>query len=291
MIRMRRVQFTLRLSYEWLGLTVAEIIERRSDLPAPSNVVKLVVIGGGLIGLGTAYAVQRCSRTRKCASARRNLRSARTRAHTTAALCTRDCTTLLAVQGRPRGTRDPADDVVRAPTRCPERHLWQDRRRHRQQRARSPTRAIRPRKANGLRDLSLLGPDEVREREPFVRAVAAIHVPEEGIIDYALIIDALSEAIQSSGGTIMLDAPVTEAQRDGATWSLSAGSSELRADFVVNCAGLQCDRVARLFDARLSTRIVPFRGDYFTLARPELVKHLVYPVPDSAFPFSVFTSQ
>ena len=62
-------------------------------------------------------------------------------------------------------------------------------------------------------------------------------------------------------------------------------SAELKADFVVNCAGLHSDRVARIFGARPATRIVPFRGDYFTLARPELVRHLVYPVPDPAFPF------
>jgi L-2-hydroxyglutarate oxidase len=82
----------------------------------------------------------------------------------------------------------------------------------------------------------------------------------------------------------MVNAPVVAARRDGATWRVTAGSEELSADFVVNCAGLHSDRVARLFEARPSTRTVPFRGDYFKLARPELVRHLVYPVPDPSFP-------
>ncbi|CAN5346609.1 L-2-hydroxyglutarate oxidase [soil metagenome] len=139
--------------------------------------------------------------------------------------------------------------------------------------------------ANRLRGLSWLEADEVREREPNVRSVAAVHVPEEGIIDYAGVVHAMRAAIEASGGRVMVNAPVLGARRDGGRWRVTAGSEELSADFVVNCAGLYSDRVARLFGARPSTRIVPFRGDYFTLARPGLVRHLVYPVPDPSFPF------
>jgi L-2-hydroxyglutarate oxidase len=139
--------------------------------------------------------------------------------------------------------------------------------------------------ANGLRGLAWLDADQVREREPNVRCVAAVHVPEEGIIDYRAVVAAMHSSIRAAGGYVMINAPVHAARREGAQWRVMAGSQELTADFVVNCAGLHSDRIARMFGAHPSTRIVPFRGDYFTLARPELVRHLVYPVPDPSFPF------
>lgn len=139
--------------------------------------------------------------------------------------------------------------------------------------------------ANGLRGLDWLDADQVAAREPFVRAVAALHVPEEGIIDYAAVVAALRATIVTAGGLVATSAPVTSARRDGRAWRVTAGPHEFEADFVVNCAGLHADRVARIFGERPTTRIVPFRGDYFTLARPHLVRHLVYPVPDPAFPF------
>jgi len=248
--------------------------------------VKLVVIGGGLVGLGTAYALQRLFKEAEvCVCEKESTLGAHQSTHNSgvlhaglyyapgsfkAALAVRGIRLMTSFARRHGVPHEICGKIVVATDSSELGRL----------------RALYDRgMANGLRDLSLLGPDEVREREPFVRAVAAIHVPEEGIIDYARVVDALSGAIRSSGGTIMLDAPLTEARRDGATWTLTAGSTELRADFVVNCAGLHSDRVARLFGARPSTRIVPFRGDYFTLARPELVRHLVYPVPDPAFPF------
>src|SRR4051812_6185242 len=139
--------------------------------------------------------------------------------------------------------------------------------------------------ANGLRGLEWLGPDAAREHEPNVRAVAAVRVPEEGIIDYPGVVQAMREVILAAGGRVLTNAPVTAAQREGSRWRLTAGGETLQTDVVVNCAGLQSDRVARLFGERPATRIVPFRGDYFLLGRPQLVRHLIYPVPDPAFPF------
>jgi L-2-hydroxyglutarate oxidase len=140
-------------------------------------------------------------------------------------------------------------------------------------------------KANGVRGLEWLSADALRAREPEVRGKAGVLVPEEGIIDYAAVVAALRAEIVAAKGTILTGAPVTGAQRQGAMWRLSAGTTTVTTDFVVNCAGLQSDRVARLFGERPATRIVPFRGDYFTLARPGLVRHLIYPVPDPNFPF------
>lgn len=141
--------------------------------------------------------------------------------------------------------------------------------------------------ANGLRGLTRLGPEAVREREPHVRALAAVLVPEEGIIDYAGVVAALSREIAAAGGRIELGTPLLEAHFDDDRWTLRSLDREERFDLVVNCAGLHADRVARLLGDRPATRIVPFRGEYYEI-RPEragLVRHLVYPVPDPAFPF------
>lgn len=141
--------------------------------------------------------------------------------------------------------------------------------------------------ANGLRGLSWMTPEAVREREPHVRAAAALHVPEEGIIDYTGVVAALGADIAAAGGRIALSSPLLAARYDGDRWLLRSRDDESAFDFVVNCAGLQADRVARLLGERPATRIVPFRGEYYTI-RPErasLVRHLVYPVPDPAFPF------
>ena len=248
--------------------------------------MKLVVIGGGLVGLGTAYAMQRLlENTDVTVCEKEATFGAHQSTHNSgvlhaglyyapgsfkAALAVRGIRLMTAFARRHAIPHEICGKVVVAADDSEVARL----------------RALFDRgTANGLRGLAWLGPDELREREPHVRSVGSIHVPEEGIIDYACVVETLRAEIQSAGGTVMLDAPVTAAHRDGSEWRVTAGSAELRADFVVNCAGLHSDRVARIFGARPATRIVPFRGDYFTLARPELVRHLVYPVPDPTFPF------
>ena len=141
--------------------------------------------------------------------------------------------------------------------------------------------------ANGLRGLARLTPELVREREPHVRAVAALLVPEEGIIDYAGVVAALAREITGAGGEIALSTPLVHARQDRDGWILGSRDREERFDFVINCGGLHADRVARLLGEHPVTRIVPFRGEYFEIRqeRASLVRHLVYPVPDPAFPF------
>jgi (S)-2-hydroxyglutarate dehydrogenase len=142
-------------------------------------------------------------------------------------------------------------------------------------------------KANGLQRLRWLGPEESREREPHVAAVAAVEVPEEGIADYKAVCQALANAIQARGGQVIRGAEVTALRRHNHSWTVTTPNHELRAQYLINCAGLHCDRVMALTGELPATRIVPFRGEYFQLA-PEaqhLVRHLIYPVPDPAFPF------
>ena len=141
--------------------------------------------------------------------------------------------------------------------------------------------------ANGLQGLRWCGREEIREREPEVYGVAAVEVPEEGIVDYPAVCRAMAEDIVARGGAVELGAGVRELKRDGGGWIVETTRGEYRADYLVNCAGLHCDRVMAMTGEQPSTRIVPFRGEYFKL-RPEaekLVRHLVYPVPDPKFPF------
>jgi (S)-2-hydroxyglutarate dehydrogenase len=140
---------------------------------------------------------------------------------------------------------------------------------------------------NGLQGLRWLSAAEAREIEPHVRCVAAIHVPEEGITDYGAVCRALAAALRERGVEIALDARLTGATRRGSRWELATPGVVHEAEVFVNCAGLHADTVARLAGERPPCRIVPFRGEYYRLraGRESLVRHLIYPVPDPAFPF------
>lgn len=140
---------------------------------------------------------------------------------------------------------------------------------------------------NGLQGLRWLSADEAHEIEPHVNVVAAVHVPEEGIADFRGVVDALAADLTDAGVEMHASAAVTRIAREGAGWRVQAGGHDLRADFLVTCAGLHSDRVARMAGEHPTTRIVGFRGEYFVLKpeRQQLVNHLIYPVPDPSFPF------
>ncbi|GAA1359436.1 L-2-hydroxyglutarate oxidase [Streptomyces beijiangensis] len=129
-----------------------------------------------------------------------------------------------------------------------------------------------------------LGPAQIAEYEPEVQGLAAIHVSTTGIVDYGTVAAHLAEI---SGAEIRYGAEVVQiSRRDSEGVAVrTADGTVLRAKALVNCAGLHCDRVARLAGDDPGMRIVPFRGEYYELGRPELVRGLVYPVPDPAFPF------
>lgn len=141
---------------------------------------------------------------------------------------------------------------------------------------------------NGLRGLRWLDQAQLREIEPHAAGIAAVHVPEEDIVDYAAVIAALVADNEKSGVQQRAGARVTAIRRDGPRgWVIASTAGEFRAGFIINCAGLHCDRVAELAGEPRSTRIVPFRGEYYHLKpeRAHLVRHLIYPVPDPTFPF------
>jgi (S)-2-hydroxyglutarate dehydrogenase len=127
----------------------------------------------------------------------------------------------------------------------------------------------------------------LKELEPHAAGIAAIHIPEAGIIDYSLVARRLVEIIETQGSRIVTDARVSRIRRDTDQAILITSAGEFAAKQVVNCAGLQSDRVTRLSGAKPSSMIVPFRGEFYKL-RPEahhLVRMLIYPVPDPRYPF------
>ena len=144
--------------------------------------------------------------------------------------------------------------------------------------------------ANGLKGLKFLSTSELKNREPFVRASSSLLVPEEGIVDYLAVMDSLAGIIQYKGGHLQYNSQVSAVKshlQSGAV-VVETPQEETSVDLLLCCAGLHSDRLYRACTSEMPPlKIVPFRGEYRML-RPEaerLVNHLVYPVPDPAYPF------
>ncbi len=139
---------------------------------------------------------------------------------------------------------------------------------------------------NGLR-VEKIGPEKLREIEPHAAGLAALKVPETGIVDYPEVAEAFAAIVREAGGELLTSTKVEDVseREDGVELSTSGGAFRTRT--LVNCAGLHSDRVARLCGVEAGVKIVPFRGEYYEL-RPErryLVRNIIYPLPDPSFPF------
>jgi L-2-hydroxyglutarate oxidase LhgO len=141
--------------------------------------------------------------------------------------------------------------------------------------------------ANGLQGLEILPPERIRDYEPHAAGAAALRVPEEGIVDYPAVCETLARCIEARGGRVVLGARVRRLELRGEEWIAETDQGGFASDFLVACAGLQADRIARMAGERTEIRIVPFRGDYYRLKphREFLVRNLIYPVADPRFPF------
>lgn len=139
-------------------------------------------------------------------------------------------------------------------------------------------------RANGLQGLERLDPSELRSIEPHTRGVAALLVPEAGVTDYRAVASRLAEQLV---GDLLFNLKVERIEERGDVVEIGNLDHVVKARFVVNCAGLHADRVARLAGVDPRIRVVPFRGQYFILSSDAsaLIKTLVYPVPDLRFPF------
>src|SRR5690349_5154046 len=144
--------------------------------------------------------------------------------------------------------------------------------------------------ANEVPGLQMIGPERLREIEPHARGVRAIHSPATGIIDFTEVAEVYARTVRERGGDILTSRVVKKISRSGGELIVGTGWEEFRGRFLVNCGGLYSDRVARMVDAESTAtkvQIVPFRGEYYTIAPPKgsLIKGLIYPVPDPSFPF------
>ena len=142
-------------------------------------------------------------------------------------------------------------------------------------------------RANGLSGLRMLTGDEIRELEPHASGVRGMHVPGTGIVDYGAIARKYAELIERLGGTIRVAHEVIALRPFGSDTVIETTRGPIEAQLVINCAGLQSDRVSRMTNARLDLTIVPFRGEYYELApdKRHYIRSLLYPVPDPQFPF------
>lgn len=141
---------------------------------------------------------------------------------------------------------------------------------------------------NGLTGTRKITLEELKEYEPYCTGVAAIHVPQTGIVDYFQVALAYGRKIMQQGGAIFLEHKVLEISQKEGINIIETSKGEFKAKLVINCAGLYSDKVARMNDEAIDdVKIIPFRGEYYKLKkeREYLVKNLIYPVPDPNFPF------
>ncbi|MBN2645524.1 MAG: L-2-hydroxyglutarate oxidase [Desulfuromonadaceae bacterium] len=141
--------------------------------------------------------------------------------------------------------------------------------------------------ANGLQGIERLDRAGLKACEPYVEGVAGLRVPETGIVDYVAVTQAFARLVTAAGSRIVTEAEVLAVERRDGRFELTTRAGKASARFLINCAGLHCDRVAWLCGVDPGLRIVPFRGEYYTLKpqRRSMVRNLIYPVPDPAFPF------
>lgn len=148
---------------------------------------------------------------------------------------------------------------------------------------------------NGVEGLEMVGPERIREIEPYAAGIKAVYSPRTGIVDFARVAHAYASAIEHAGGEIVTGCEVTALVTSGKMTTMTtrqqgptgATSGEITARYVITCAGLQSDKLSAMSQRQRQVRIVPFRGDYYLL-RPEkrhMVRALIYPVPDPRFPF------
>ncbi|MGD8366603.1 MAG: L-2-hydroxyglutarate oxidase [Desulfobacterales bacterium] len=141
--------------------------------------------------------------------------------------------------------------------------------------------------ANGLSGLRRLSPAQIKDHEPYAAGIDALHVPETGIVDYVSVAEAFARKVRQSGGCIETGRRFLGLERRPDQLVVKTDEGPLLSRFLINCGGLQCDRIARKCGLSPAIRIVPFRGEYYKLSPRGrfLVKNPIYPVPNPAFPF------
>lgn len=142
-------------------------------------------------------------------------------------------------------------------------------------------------RANGIQGLRRLKAAELKEYEPHVTGIDGLWVPETGIVDYIQVSQTYARLTAQAGGVIQTDTRLLGCHLEPNELRLETNQGEIRSRYLLNCGGLQSDRIARLCGVEPGLQIVPFRGEYYELVpeKHHLVKNLIYPVPDPQFPF------
>jgi L-2-hydroxyglutarate oxidase len=142
-------------------------------------------------------------------------------------------------------------------------------------------------RANGVPGVTRIGPERLRELEPHAAGLAALHSPETAIVDYRQVSRAMRDDAKNVGVTFQMSSAVTGIKTNGGGVHVQTTRGDASAKYLVNCAGLYSDTVARMMGQATGMRIVPFRGEYYMLTpdRHGLVRGLIYPLPDPRFPF------
>ena len=142
-------------------------------------------------------------------------------------------------------------------------------------------------KENGLEGLKRLSPEEIKEYEPYASGIEGLFVPQTGIVNYTEVTETYGKLVSEAGGEIKLNSRLLSIAKDGNAIVLNTTAGEFKTKFLVNCAGLQSDRIAKLCGVEPKLKIIPFRGEYYKIKKEKeyLVKSLIYPVPDPKFPF------
>lgn len=250
---------------------------------------KIAIIGGGIIGLATAYKIQKLMPSVKVVLFEKDAslgthQSGRNSGVLHCGLYYEpgSLKSMLAVSGIRQMTKfclendiphDICGKIVVATNSSEERYL--------------ENLANRGQK-NGLKGLKFLSKEELLIREPYVFSKKTLLVPEEGIVDYKKVMEKLAEKIEEKNGEILLSSKIEKATNQKNSVVLSTNNHEWEFDLVFNCAGLHSDRNYKKFTGKKRPlRIVPFRGEYLMLKKDyrKLVNHLVYPVPDPNYPF------
>ncbi len=140
---------------------------------------------------------------------------------------------------------------------------------------------------NEIEGIEKIGPEELKQIEPHVKGIAAIKVPCAGIVDFGGMCVKLRELLESGNGKVEFGQEVRQIKKEGDEILVKTKSSVFKTKYLINCAGLYCDHVARAAGIKSPVKIVPFKGEYYEL-RPEaeyLVNNLIYPLPNPEFPF------
>jgi L-2-hydroxyglutarate oxidase len=147
--------------------------------------------------------------------------------------------------------------------------------------------ALKERAALNRIEVEVLGAAELKSREPNVAGLGALFVPETGIVDYRLVCEGMAKVLRGKGATIKLDVTVTGIAESDNDVVIRAAENKWQARQLVVCAGLQSDRMARMAGIKTNHQIIPFRGEYYQLppSRNNIVRHLIYPIPEPDLPF------